>query len=203
MKKLYFRELRQCVEMEDEIADALDGDRARVRMDELNNGRCRISKDKLHLCDGNCIDCEFHHEGWNKVETNACDNCPYGVARTKRRRDRRCRGCENYRFLENVSIDENEDGPSYMDKFLGTSQSPEEIFLEKEAIEEYKEMAKDIEGGDAIIDGLSAGETISEIAMDTGRPQSTVDSRKDRVKKAIEEAKAAKKTSAANNTGKG
>ena len=187
MKKLYFRELRQWVEMEDEIADALDGDRARVRMDELNNGRCRISKDKLHLCDGNCIDCEFHHEGWNKVETNACDSCPYGVARAKRGRDRRCRGCENYKFVENVSIDENEDGPSYMDKFLGTSKSPEEIFLEKEAIEEHKEMAKGVEGGDAIIDGLSAGRTISEIAMDTGRPQSTVDSRKDRVKKAIEE----------------
>ena len=190
MKKLYFRELGKWVELEDEVADALDDDRARVRITEQNNGRCRIPKKKLYLCDGNCLDCFYHRDGRKVVEKKACENCPYGVPKAKRGHAKLCGDCENYEFLGDVSIygasANIEDSPFNVDAIIGTAPSPEEIFIEKEAIDEYKEIAKSVLGGRELIDQLSSGDTVSEVARDTGTPQSTVDSRKDKIKKAIE-----------------
>lgn len=186
MKKLYFRELGKWVELEDEVADALDDDRARVRMTEQNNGRCRIAKNKTYLCDGNCLDCIYHHEGRKVVKKNACENCPYGVPKARRGYSKECRDCENYEFLTNVSLFDNEDVSRHRESALGTAPSPEEIFLEQEAIDEYKRMAKGVEGGDKLIDQLSDGDSVTEIVKNTGRPQATVSKRKNKIKEALE-----------------
>lgn len=186
MKKLYFRELGQWIELNDEVADALESDRTRVRVTELYNGRCRIAKSKTYLCDGNCFDCIYHHEGRKVVKKNTCDHCPCGVVKARRGRAEECRHCENYEFLANVSLSEDAAIPRNVEKVMGTAPSPEEIFLEKEAIDEYKALTKSIPGGDELIDRLSSGDKVSEIVNDTGKPRSTVRIRKDRVKKAIE-----------------
>ena len=190
MKKLYFRELGKWVELEDEVADALDDDRARVRMTEQNNGRCRIAKSKTYLCDGNCLDCSYHHEGRKVVKERACEHCPYDVPKARRGYSKECRYCENREFLADVSLSDmatsSDCDPRDIEKLFGTAPSPEELFLEKEAIDEYKEMTKSVPGGRELIDQLSSGDTVSEVARDTGTPQSTVDSRKDKIKKAIE-----------------
>ena len=75
MKKLYFRELGQWVEMDNRIADGIEADRAAVRNKEQQHGRCFVAGKKRFLCDGLCDDCEFHRQGGSAVDTKKCRNC--------------------------------------------------------------------------------------------------------------------------------
>lgn len=186
MKRLYFRALMQWVELEDHIAEAIEGDRSRIRNKEQQHGRCFISARRRYLCDGDCDDCEFHRQGGYVVDTRGCRECELPTDR--RGRSPKCRNCEFCRFVsELATLDEpigegNED--AFVDTLVSKESGPEELAIERVTMDAYCQSAdRLVTDGGVLVSRLGLGDTISEIARDLEKDQRTLDSRKRTLKR--------------------
>ncbi len=187
-KSLYYRELRQWVEMEDRIANGIEADRTRIRKKEQQNGRCFVTKKKMFLCDGLCDDCEFHRQGGRVVDTKHCEDCE--IPTDRRGRASKCRECQYCTFIyESTTLDEpvgEEDSTTYGELIPSTAKGPEELAVEKITAEEYCREAEAITpDGAQLAARLMDEEKVSEAARAMGKDQRTLNSRKTTLKKKL------------------